>query len=140
MLTDEQREKIKYLSKYRYINAEIDRKIREIENMKSKIYNITGTLSDMPKNHGRNDTIADCITKINEFESSINKEIDRLLEAKNDIEKKINLIKNPQLKEIMKCRYIDCKRYEQIAVDMVIDLRWLYRLHERGLDQIKIDH
>ena len=47
--------KIKYLSKYRYINAEIDRKIREIENMKSKIYNITGTLSDMPKNHGRND-------------------------------------------------------------------------------------
>jgi hypothetical protein len=140
MLTDVQREKIKYLSQYRYINAEIDRKIREIENMKSKIYNITGTLSDMPKSHGRNDTIADCISKINDFENNINAEIDRLLEVKIDIEKKINSVRNPQLREIMKARYIDCKRYEQIAVDMVIDLRWLYRLHERALDQIKIDH
>jgi len=138
MLTDEQREKIKYLSQYRYVNAEIDRKIKEIEMWKSKIYNITGTLVDMPKSKNRTNTIEDGISRINDIESNINADIDRLIKIKKDIERVINQVKNPNYREILKCRYLDCKRYEQIAVDKSIDLRWLYRLHERALDAVKI--
>ena len=49
MLTEEHRKKIKYLSQYKYLDKEIDRKINELESWKNKLYNVTAVLSDMPK-------------------------------------------------------------------------------------------
>jgi len=138
MLTSEQREKIKYLSEYRYLNAEIDRKIKCIENCKSKIYNITGTLSDMPKSKNRTNTIEDGISTINEIEETINQDINKLLETRTDIENKINKIRDPKLREIMKCRYLDCKTYEHIAVDCNYSYQQVLRIHESALNLIKI--
>lgn len=138
MLTDEQREKIKYLNEYRYLNAEIDRKIKCIEDCKSKIYNITGTLSDMPKSKNRTNTIEDGISTINEIEETINQDIDKLIEKRTEIENKIDSLDDLKLKEIMKCRYLDFKTYEQIAVDCNYSYQQVLRIHESALNLIKI--
>ena len=138
ILTEEHKKKIKYLSQYRYIKSDIDRKIREIEDTKSRIFNITATLSDMPKSTSRSNTIADNISKFNDFENDIKNDLDKLLRTKKSIESKINSIEDLKLREILKCRYIDCKKYEEIAVEKNIDMRWVYRLHEKGLDLIEI--
>lgn len=138
MLTAEHREKIKYLSQYQYLNKEIDRKIQTLEFWKNKILNITGTLSDMPKSNKRSDTIATGIATINDIEEEINKEIDELIELRKEIENKINAVNNPKLREILKCRYLDCKSWEEIAYKNNITWRHVYRLHEKALDEIKI--
>jgi len=138
ILTAEHREKIKYLNQYKFLNAEIDRKIKYMEDCKSKIFNVTGTLSDMPRSGNRSNVIEDGIVSINDIEQTINQDINELLCLRSEIENKINRVKNPMQREILKCRYLDLKKYEQIAVDKNIDLRWLYRLHEKALDVIKI--
>lgn len=139
MLTDEHKEKIKNLNQYKFINAEIDRKIKYLEDCKSKIFNVTGTLSDMPKGGGnRKDTISDGIATINEIEETINQDIDRLINKRTEIENKIDSIKYLKLREIMKCRYLDLKTYEQIAVDCNYTYRQVLRIHEQGLDLINI--
>ena len=115
MLTAEHREKIKYLSQYQYLNKEIDRKIQTLEFWKNKILNITGTLSDMPKSNKRSDTIADGIAAINDIEKTINQEIDELIELRKEIENKINAVEDPKLRELLKCRYLDCKTWEEIG-------------------------
>ena len=138
MLTAEHREKIKYLSQYKYLNKEIDRKIESLEFWKNKILNITSTLSDMPKSNKRSDTIATGIATINDIEEEINKEIDELIELRKEIEDKINAVDNPKLREILKCRYLDCKSWEEIAYKNNITWRHVYRLHEKALDEIKI--
>lgn len=138
MLTAEHREKIKYLNQYRYLNKEIDRKIESLEFWRNKILNITGTLSDMPKSNKRSDTIADGIATINDIEKTINQEIDELIELRKEIEDKINAVDNPKLREILKCRYLDCKSWEEIAYKNNITWRHVYRLHEKALDEIKI--
>ena len=138
MLTAEHREKIKYLSQYQYLNKEIDRKIHTLEFWRNKILNITGTLSDMPKSNKRSDTIATGIATINDIEEEINKEIDELIELRKEIENKINAVDNPKLREILKCRYLDCKSWEEIAYKNNITWRHVYRLHEKALDEIKI--
>ena len=120
------------------MDKKIDRKIRELENWKSKIYNVTGTLSDMPRNPNRVNTIEEGITAIDDIESSINQDIDTLLEIKKDIENKINSVDDFKLREILESRYFDYKRYEEIAVDNNCDIRHIYRLHEKALDKIKI--
>lgn len=138
MLTEEQKEKIEYLSQYKYINTEIDRKVREIEDWKSKIYNVTGTLSDMPKSKNRTNTLEGGIARINEIETTINQDIDRLLEVKTCIENKINGLEDLKLRELMKCRYLDCKTWEEIAYKNGYTWQWAYRLHEKALDIISI--
>src|SRR5699024_10423205 len=117
MLTDEHKLKIKYLNQYRYLDKKIDRKIKELENWKSRIFNVTGTLSDMPKNPNRTNSIEEGIATIDSIESSINQDIDNLLDIKKDIENKINSVDDIKLREILESRYFDYKRYEEIAVD-----------------------
>lgn len=138
MLTELHRKKIFYLNQYRYIDKEIDRKIRELENWKSKIFNVTGTISDMPKGKGREDTIATGIANINEIEERINADIDRLVKVRQEIEAAINGVKDLKQREILKCRYLDFKSFEQIAVDNNLVIRQIFRLHEAALDNLNI--
>lgn len=138
MLTVEHREKIKYLNQYRYLNKEIDRKIESLEFWRNKILNITSTLSDMPKSNKRSDTIADGIATINDIEKTINQEIDELIQLRKEIEDKINTVDDPKLRELLKCRYLDCKSWEEIAYKNNITWRHVYRLHKKALDEIKI--
>ena len=138
MLTAEHKEKIKYLNRYKYLNKEIDRKIESLENWKNKILNVTSTLSDMPKSNKRSDVISDGIAIISEIEDTINKKIDNLINLKKEIENKIDQVDDPKLRELLKCRYLDCKSWEEIAYKNNITWRHVYRLHEKALDEIKI--
>lgn len=138
MLTSEHKEKIKYLSRYRYLNTEIDRKIKQLEDWRNKIYNVTGTLSDMPKSPNRSNVIENGIATIDEIESRINKEIDELVALRAEIENKIDEVKDLKLREILKCRYLDFKTWEEIAYRNGFTWRNAYYLHEKALNLIKI--
>lgn|GEM_PF-2006514 len=138
ILTAEHKEKIKYLSQYRYLNAEIDRKIKYMESCKSKIFNVTGTLSDMPRSGNRSNVIENSIVDINEIEQTINQDIDKLVALRTEIESKIDTIQDLKLREIMKCRYLDCKTWEEIAYKNGFTWRNVYYQHEKALNLIKI--
>ncbi|WP_352420748.1 hypothetical protein [Proteiniborus sp.] len=138
MLTAEHREKIKYLNQYKYLNSEIDRKIKQLEDWRNKIYNVTGTLSDMPKNPNRSNTIENGIATIDEIEENINIDIDKLVALRSEIEDKINAIEDLKLRELLKCRYLDCQSWEEIAFRNGYTWRNAYYLHEKALDLIKI--
>lgn len=139
MLTAEHREKIKYLNQYKFLNAEIDRKIKQLEDWRNKIFNVTGTLSDMPRNPNRSNTIENGIAAIDEIEANINKDIDELVVLRKEIENKINEVKDLKLRELLKCRYLDCKTWEEIAYKNNYTWQWAHKLHEKALDEIKLD-
>lgn len=138
MLTEEHKVKIKYLNQYKYLNKEIDRKIKSLEDWRSKIYNITGTISDMPRNPNRSNIIENGVASIDEIETDINKDIDNLLNLRNEIENKIESVEDLKLRELLKCRYLDCKYFEEIAYRKGCSIRHVYRMHENALDKINI--
>lgn len=138
MLTKEHKIKIKYLDQYRYLNKDIDRKIKSLEDWRSKIYNVTGTISDMPKSNNRSNIIENGIASIDEIEESITTDINNLINLKNEIEEKIENVKDLKLKEILKSRYLDFKTWEEIAYRNHCSWRWVYTLHEKALDKIKL--
>lgn len=138
MLTEEHKKKIKYLNSYRYLDKEVDRKIKELETWRSKIFNVTGTMTDMPKNPNRSNTIEEGIAAIDDIESNINSDIDELVSLRRELESKINTVKDLQLRELLKCRYLDFKYFEEIAYRGSCSIRHIYRLHEKALDQLKI--
>ena len=44
---------------------------------------------------------------------------------------------SPQIQEILTCRYLNDQPFTEIAAAMGYDLRWVYRLHARGLADAK---
>lgn len=137
-LTKEHKEKIEYLNQYKYLDKEIDRKIKELEQWRSKIYNVTGTLTDMPRSGNRSNVIENGIVTIDEIERNINKDIDKLVDLRREIEGKIDKVKDLQLKELLKCRYLDDQTWEEIAFKNNYSWRNAYFLHEKALDKIDL--
>jgi len=45
-------------------------------------------------------------------------------------------VESPELQTLLELRYLCFKTWEQIAVELHFDLRWVYRLHGRALDEI----
>jgi len=82
MLTKLHREKIKYLSQYRYLNSEIDRNIKRLSELRERLFCISQPLSDMPKTLSKEDKTANSVARIVDIENEINKDIDELIKLK----------------------------------------------------------
>lgn len=138
MLTCEHKKKIKYLEQYKYININIDRKFEEMERWREKLYSIASTISDMPRSGNAQDKISTGIAALEELEESVYKDVDKMFVLRLEIEKAIETVSQLHLKEILKCRYLDCKSFEEIAYKSGYSWRHTFRLHEQALDKIKL--
>lgn len=127
-----------YLQGYKSIYSKImslrDKKyslIKSMEAAKSIEY------SDMPKAHKQTD-LSDYIVKLDELISDI--EINkRELELKRlDIEKRIVDL-DVKEKEVIRKRYIEFRRWEDIAAITGLNVRTVHRVHGRALKKIIID-
>lgn len=131
-------EKVQYLKRYQSINKSIDQKLEEIAMWRNRASKMGHSLSDMPRGGERQDLIQSAIDKICELETSINSEIDQLMLVRQDIESIINQVQNEVLGTLLKYRYLNGFTWEQIAVLMNYDYRWVLRLHGKALAQLII--
>ena len=78
------------------------------------------------------------IDKIMELEKMIHDEIDKLMALKREIAKTIAEIGDAKLEIILRERYINCRNWEDIAVDLAYSQVYLYKLHQRALKLVKV--
>lgn len=131
-----------YLSRYRLINVRINMKIDQQRQLRELATNISPSSSNGGHSSSVSDKVGTAVAKIATLEQEIDAEIDMLVKAKAEIERTIADISDERLRLILFARYINCMRWEQIAVTQSIELRWLYRLHGRALREVEkiIDH
>lgn len=65
-------------------------------------------------------------------------DIDQLVDLKRDIVAIIKAVENPEYQTLLELRYLCFKTWEQIAVDMGYELRYLHKLHHRALGSCNI--
>lgn len=130
-------EKKAYLKRYRQINEEINRKMEELEMWHARATKITTSYSDLPKGTGE-DKIQLAVDKIWEIDNQINEDIDLLYDMKKKIEKAINTVPNQTLQRLLRYRYIDGHKFEQIAIEMNYSWRQIIRLHGDALDKMSL--
>ena len=125
-----------YLSQAKYLDIRINSKIRQVDALNDLAANATSTLSGMPHdpNHGRS-TMADCVAKIVDLQTEINADIDELVDLKREILETIKSLHNVEFQTILERRYLCFETWEKIAADMGYDLRWLFRLHGKALEE-----
>ena len=141
-MNKQQMETKEYLSQAFRIDQRIQSKMEQVASLNDLATRATATYSDMPGSETRNlHRMEDAILSIIELEAEINEDIRTLVQTKKDIVHKIKAVQNTEYQTLLELRYLCFKSWEQIAVDMGYELRWLYRLHHRALDAVsEISH
>ena len=130
------KEKIEYLKQYKYLNRHIDRLLEEKEMWKARAEKVTSTVSDMPHGSDGENQRELAICKMADCERVVTGMIDDYVDLGNEIKALINTVKEENLKLLLLYRYIDCKTWEQIAVNMDYTFQWVHHLHGVALEKI----
>jgi hypothetical protein len=129
-----------YLSQAYRIDQRINSKIEQVQSLRDLATKASATLSDVPPSKGTRNVhrMEDVIAKMVDLESEINGDLTRLINLKHEIVTVIKCVESPELQTLLELRYLCFWTWEQIAVAISYDLRWVHRLHTKALDEIDI--
>ena len=131
----------KYLLQIYNLDKEIDSKQSERDEIMSTLLKAVDTTNEPIGSTGTvSDTTGNTVMKLMEYNNRTNREIDKLVDLKVKISGEIAELEERTHRMILRERYIHCKKWEKIAVEQHIDLRWLYRLHGKALKEFEETH
>ena len=126
-----------YLSQARNIDNEIQSMLEEVSVLRSMAEKTTAVITGMPGNATRNTSqLSDTIAKIIEREEKIDAEIDRLVDLRSEIYETIQQVEDKEARRVLYLRYMRYRSWAEIATEMKLGLRQIYRLHGIGLKNI----
>lgn len=127
-----------YLSQAKFLDQRINSKIQQVAALNDLATKATSTLTGMPHNPNHaTSTMEETIAKIIDLQAEINRDIDTLVDLKRDLSATIKAVGNTEYQTVLEKRYLCFQSWEQIAVEMGYDLRWLYRIHGKALDEVR---
>lgn len=88
---------------------------------------------DKVQTSGAKDTLGETIVKIMSLEDDINARIDELVDMKKDAFNRIGKIPDLDQQNVLIGRYIQMKKWEDIALELNFSIQWVYELHGKGL-------
>ena len=131
----ENKEKISYLKQYRSLSMEIDRISEELQRWQDLATRISPSYSDMPHGGG-SDKVQTAAVEVAELTDKLNQKLHQAIMVQENIKKLLESLDDIKLRQLMFYRYINGMRWEEIAVRMDFNYRWVLRLHRKALNQI----
>lgn len=124
-----------YLLNIEKLDAQINMRLSEKDDLKEKLLHITPTLSPDKGSGGggTQDKVAGIIAKMIDLESKINADIDRFADMKQEALALLDKMENPTYMTVLHRRYFLHETFERIAIDMKYSWRWVIKLHGRAL-------
>ena len=128
-----------YLMQIHRLDEDIKSNRRRIEELKYSIGGIRAIDYAGDKVSGSNDPdpMASQIAQLVDLERKVNAETVDLQKAKDKIINEIRHIEDTRYVTLLTRRYVDCERWEQIAVDMNESIRHVFRIHGDALKAFK---
>ena len=126
---------VELFNKARLLDMEIDTLIEESQSIRDMATRVTSTINDMPgaplKN---NDRFQDTMVSLIDYERKINSRIDELVNLKQEINDVIGKLPRLEHRIVLTKRYLQRKRWEQIAVEMEYEERQVRRFKTEALN------
>lgn len=137
---NEQQSAVKnYLSKAYQVELRIDDRVAMIQSLRDLAVKAGPTASDMPGSPNRNiRRMEDIIVKITDQENELRDEIDRLLDLRRSIHDLIAQVDVPEQQVVLEQRYLRYLGWDEISGNIGVCRRQVYRIHDAGLEKIKI--
>lgn len=122
-----------YLDSYRLIQTRINVLMAEVERLRAEAESVSINLDGMPRGTATDDKLSRLVAEMADLESTLTDELSGLYIRRMKIITLLGLMKNHKHQLLLQKRYIDCKSWEHIAVEMDISWRYCYMLHGSAL-------
>ena len=126
-----------YLMQIYDLNKEINSKLSERQEIMSTLIRSTDTSKESIHTLDVGRPTEETVMRLMRYNDMANEYTDELVNLKIQIAEEIMTLENDTHRMVLRERYIRCKKWEEIAVDKHIDLRWLYRLHGKALKEFE---
>ncbi len=117
------------LKSYREIDLKINSLCDELEHWKAVATKMTPSSRQGGRSNTANDKVGLAVAKIIDLENSINEEIDKLINLREEIVAMIREIPDYSQREILWLRYINGLTWEKIAEKLGFSYQWVCVLH-----------
>lgn len=131
-------EKKQWLLRYRDEDADIDSLIEERAVWMDRATKITTGVGGVAGGGDERGAMESAALRIAEIGSELDERIRRQNEVRREIRSAIARVKDPTLRSLLRLRYINGLRFEQIADLLHYSVRWTIRLHGRALDAVGV--
>lgn len=131
-------EKKEYLLGYQRINQRVNCLLLEQQRWRELATRVSPNLSGHPGG-GKGGGTQGAISKIVDLETEINAEIDKLVDKRKEIEGIIQAVEDSTLRTLLEYRYINGKKWEEIALMMGYDYRYILKIHGKALSMLPSD-
>ena len=92
----------------------------------------------LPHGSGVSDPTADTAARTAKIAAELSQKLNECIELRLQIERAVNALNEPRERELMRRRYIEGQRWEQVAYEMNYTLRHVTRLHGRILQRMRV--
>ena len=133
-------EKKEYLQQYRTAEQEEERLSGEIARWRSRAEQMTVVYRRSTAGGGDGRSLEHTVERIDALIRQLVAQLDELVALRQEIGAAIDAVPDTRLRALLRLRYIDGLRFEQIAKAIgYYDLRWVYRLHNLALEALTIE-
>ena len=128
-----------YLSQAFRLDEEINSKLEQVSRLRQLATKATGRFqAERISGTPQHSPMEDSLVKLIDLEHEINDDIDRLVDLKREITVLIAKIGDVNHRLLLEMRYLAGNSWEEIALKMGYELRWVYRLHGRALKEMEL--
>ena len=122
-----------YLDSYRLIQTRINVLMSNIERLRAEAESVSISLDGLPRGTATSDKMSRIVAEMADLESTLMDEMSGLFIRRMKIITQLGMLKSHKHQLLLQKRYIECKSWEHIAVEMDITWRHCYRLHGSAL-------
>ena len=128
-----------YLKQVYLLDKRIDSDIEEVTELRALAEKVTVPMGNERVQTSRTGEapFTRALEQIWTLEQEIDEEIDRLVDTKRQIRKRIDKLEDFDHRMILRYRYIHCCSWNEISEKMSISLRWAYILHGKALQAME---
>ena len=129
-------EKVRWLRRYQDSLRRERELAEELEQLNSRACKVTPALTGMPGGEGDGQSLARAVESIVQAQQELDAQINQCGAIRREVVAALNQVTNPRDHEILRRRYILGLRWEEIAVEMHLEYRWVTRSHHRAVDRM----
>lgn len=132
-------EKVRWLRRYRDALRLEEELRQELEDQRSRACKTTAALTGMPGGGGDGQALPRAVESIIAAQQELQAQINLCGTTRREVVAVLDQVADERDHEILRRRYLLGQRFEEIAVGMNLEYRWVRRLHKRAVENLTLE-